>query len=125
MYLLTETSFYSGSYAEGLITLYPEDLMLGVPSLLVYQFDTEMNDTFTFDVEVVEADVIPEAELTILDDLTKIFDSSELVPEQLLDGTEKSSTLIDCRICCAFLRSSYSMVSLQIIFIMFLPFASE
>lgn len=45
-YSLENTVFYSGSYAEGLINLYPEDVMLGVPDLLVYQYGSELNDNF-------------------------------------------------------------------------------
>lgn len=45
-YSLENMVFYSGSYAEGLINLYPEDVMLGVPDLLVYQYGSELNDNF-------------------------------------------------------------------------------
>jgi hypothetical protein len=82
-YDFSSTMFYDGSYAEGLITLYPEDVMLGVPNTLVYQLGSELNDSFSFDVEVVEANLRPEAELMTPDKLGTTFETSDLIPEHL------------------------------------------
>ena len=75
------STFYAGSYAEGLITLHPEDIMLGVPNLLVYQMGSQHDDSFSFDVEVVEADVVPDAEMMSITKLEDSFDTDELIPE--------------------------------------------
>ena len=76
-----DTTFFKGSYAEGLLTLHPEDIMLGVPDLLVYQYGSELNDTFSFKVEVAEADPIPDTEMMTLGKLENSFDADKLVPE--------------------------------------------
>ena len=86
-----DTTFYSGGYGEGLITIHPEDLMLGVPNLLVYQMGSELNDTFSFSVEIAEADVVPDAELMTIAKLETSFETNNLIPEDsqniyLIDG---------------------------------------
>ncbi|MHA2253104.1 MAG: hypothetical protein ACXAD7_22260 [Candidatus Kariarchaeaceae archaeon] len=87
----SESTYYSGSYGSGLLTLHPEDIMLGVPDLLVYQIGSELEDTFSFNVEIAEADVVPDAELMTISKLEESFETNYLIPElsnntYLIDG---------------------------------------
>ncbi|KKK90624.1 hypothetical protein LCGC14_2721140, partial [marine sediment metagenome] len=78
---LKETVFYRGAYGEGKVTLFSEDIMLGVPNLLVYQYGSDLNDSFAFDVEVVAGDLIPDTNLMTISELSGSFESNNLVPE--------------------------------------------
>jgi len=80
-YDFEKTKFYSGSYATGLITLHPEDIMLGVPDLLIHQLGSELNESFSFEVEVTEADPLPDTELMPMNKLTDILEDKDLIPE--------------------------------------------
>ncbi|MHA2336157.1 MAG: hypothetical protein ACXACX_02590 [Candidatus Hodarchaeales archaeon] len=77
----SDSTFYAGSYGEGLITLYPEDLMFGASNLLVYQLSSELNDSFSFEVETIAADVVPDASIMTQDNLLQSFENNRLIPE--------------------------------------------
>ncbi|KKN33509.1 hypothetical protein LCGC14_0803060 [marine sediment metagenome] len=76
-----ETAFYKGYYGEGLISVHPEDLLFGVPDLLVYQYGSQSNDIFSITVEIAEADPMPDTELMTLSKLENSFEDNELIPE--------------------------------------------
>ncbi|NVM56387.1 MAG: hypothetical protein HWN66_22000, partial [Candidatus Helarchaeota archaeon] len=76
-YDATKTTFYQGSYAEGLITLHQEDIMLGVPNLLVYQYGSDLNN-FSFEVEVAEANPMPDTEFLTINKLENSFETKYL-----------------------------------------------
>ncbi|GAH23508.1 unnamed protein product, partial [marine sediment metagenome] len=80
--MVKNTAYYDGSYAEGLITLYPEDILLGVPDLLVHQYGSDLEDPFSFDIEIVEADVLPEAEIITIDRLASSYNDTVLITEE-------------------------------------------
>jgi len=106
--ILDNTAYYDGAYCEGPITFHPEDVLLGVPDLLIYQYGgdndpTKIHDSFSFDVEIVEADPLPDAAIVTLDRLQNAYNDTVLIPEQqsfyntseLLYGVPITCTITD------------------------------
>ena len=100
-YDFSATQFYRGSYGEGLITVHAEDLLLGVPDLLVYQMESGEDDIFAFDIEIAEADLIPNANIMTEEEMANQFDQENLIPElgsshsYLTDGSPVVVTITD------------------------------
>ncbi|MBA7690125.1 hypothetical protein ES703_98649 [subsurface metagenome] len=106
--ILDNTAYYDGTYCEGLVTLHPEDVLLGVPDLLIYQYGddddpTKIHDSFSFDVEIAEADPLPDAAIVTLDRLQNSYNDTVLIPEEqsftntseLLYGVPITCTITD------------------------------